>query len=62
MSLKTLAGRELQITVLHGIWWPHLLSVLIFSLSTCGCSFICSLVNSSFFVVTGRICAGARTH
>ena len=61
MSLKTLAGRELHITLLHGVWWPHLLSVIIFSLPTCGCSFIWSLVNSSFFffVVTGRICAGA---
>jgi len=62
MSLKTLAGRELHVTVLHGIRWPHLLSVIIFSLRTCGRSFIWSLVNSSFFIVTGRICAGAWTH
>ena len=61
MSLKSLAGRELHVTILHGIWWPHWLSVIIFSLPTCGCSFIWSLVNSPF-VVTGWICAGARTH
>ena len=59
MCLKILADCGLYITAVHDMWWPHLLSLIIFSLPTCGCTSVLSFVKSFFLLLQGGF---ARVH